>query len=101
MKAAACSWRVTTTLIADLRRDSRMSRVSSPGKPKIYSTPSSSSWRAKRSDAFIGGHLSVAFQWQGWIAENHKDRDQRGVTSETSLITHYGSYDATPLSPRS
>src|SRR6202011_4105851 len=40
MNAAACSWRVRTSWIDDLRIDSTTSRFSSPGIPKIRSTPS-------------------------------------------------------------
>src|SRR5512135_3673610 len=51
MNAAACSCRVMIALIFDFLRDSRKSRFSSPGRPKIYSTPSSSSCFTSRSDA--------------------------------------------------
>src|SRR3546814_2844639 len=54
MKPAPCSWRVRIILI-DFDRDrlSRKSRFSSPGTPKIYSTPSSSRHSMNRSDAFF------------------------------------------------
>src|SRR5271168_3023263 len=51
MKAAACSCRVMTSWIDDLRMDSTTSRFSSPGMPKIRSTPSFSSAATKRSEA--------------------------------------------------
>src|SRR5512143_2139647 len=53
MKAAVCSWRVMITLIFDVRSDSRKSRFSSPGRPNMYSTPSSSSCLTNRSEAFM------------------------------------------------
>src|SRR3546814_143530 len=54
MKPAPCSCRVRISLI-DFERDrlSRKSRFSSPGTPKIYSTPSSSRHSMNRSDAFF------------------------------------------------
>src|SRR5262245_712660 len=50
MNAALCSCRVRTSLIEELRRLSTMSRFSSPGTPKIRSTPSFSSAATIRSD---------------------------------------------------
>src|SRR4051794_18903658 len=58
MNAAACSWRVMTSLIEDWRRLSTTSRFSSPGTPKMRSTPSFSSARTSRSDPLgIGSPL--------------------------------------------
>src|SRR6201998_4575020 len=50
MKAAACSWRVMTSWIDDLRMASTTSRFSSPGIPKIRSTPSFSRAATRRSE---------------------------------------------------
>src|ERR1043166_2530160 len=50
MNAAPCSCRVSTSLIEDLRRLSTMSRFSSPGTPKMRSTPSFSSAATIRSE---------------------------------------------------
>src|SRR6185437_3043294 len=51
---AACSWRVRISLIFFERdRLSRKSRFSSPGTPKMYSTPSSSRHATNRSDALV------------------------------------------------
>jgi hypothetical protein len=52
MKAAACSCRVRISLIFDVRSDSTTSRFSSPGTPKMRSTPSFSSALTRRSDPF-------------------------------------------------
>src|SRR6185369_11607416 len=65
MNPAPCSWRVRISLIFDdLERLSRRSRFSSPGTPKIYSTPSSSRHCINKSEAFIicrfGPFLAVA-----------------------------------------
>ncbi|MNL40953.1 hypothetical protein D3C87_1633340 [compost metagenome] len=53
MKAAACSWRVKTSLMRDLRSDSTTCRFSSPGTPKMQSTPSFSSAATRTSEPFI------------------------------------------------
>ena len=53
IKPAPCSWRVNMSLIVDVRSDSNKSRFSSPGIPKIYSTPSASRALTNKSDAFI------------------------------------------------
>ena len=53
MNAAACSWRVRTSSIEDVRRDSTTSRFSSPGMPKIRSTPSFSSAATSKSEPFV------------------------------------------------
>src|SRR6201994_1766613 len=53
MNAAVCSWRVRTSLIDDLRIDSTTSRFSSPGMPKIRSTPSFSKAATSRSEPLI------------------------------------------------
>src|SRR5260221_647855 len=53
MKAAACSCRVTISLIRERRNDSTTSRVSSPGTPKICSTPSFSRAATSRSEPFM------------------------------------------------
>src|SRR3954463_10342045 len=50
MKAAPCSCRVKISLIDELRRLSTTSRFSSPGTPKIRSTPSFSSAATNKSD---------------------------------------------------
>src|SRR5450631_3995795 len=50
MKAAPCSWRVRMSLIDELRKLSTTSRFSSPGTPKMRSTPSFSSAATRRSD---------------------------------------------------
>jgi hypothetical protein len=50
---APCSCLVRINLIEEFFRDWSRSRFSSPGKAKIYSTPSFSSALTKRSDAFI------------------------------------------------
>src|SRR5690606_32293026 len=51
MKPAACSWRVRTSWMPDVRSDSSRSRFSSPGMPKTCSTPSAWSAATSRSDA--------------------------------------------------
>src|ERR1700679_71026 len=53
MKAAACSWRVNTNLMLEWRSASTTSRFSSPGIPKICSTPSFSSAETSSSAPFI------------------------------------------------
>src|SRR5436853_2455033 len=54
MKPAPCSWRVRISLIVvERERLSRKSRFSSPGTPKIYSTPSSSRHWMNRSEALV------------------------------------------------
>ena len=53
MKAAACSCRVRTSLILEFRSDSTTSRFSSPGTPKMRSTPSFSSAATRRSEPFF------------------------------------------------
>src|SRR6516164_5669490 len=50
MKAAPCSWRVRINLIFELRKLSTTSRFSSPGTPKIRSTPSFSNAATSRSE---------------------------------------------------
>src|SRR5690348_5251494 len=50
MKAAPCSCRVSTSLIEEFLRLSTMSRFSSPGTPKMRSTPSFSSAATIRSE---------------------------------------------------
>src|SRR5699024_3581178 len=50
MNAAACSWRVRTNSIDDWRTESRKSMFSSPGTPKMRSTPSSSKALPMTSD---------------------------------------------------
>jgi hypothetical protein len=53
IKAAACSCRVTMRLIRERRSDSTTSRFSSPGTPKIRSTPSFSKAATSRSEPFV------------------------------------------------
>src|SRR5882724_4904976 len=55
MNAAACSWRVRTSWIDDLRIDSTTSRFSSPGIPKIRSTPSFSRAAISTSEPLFTG----------------------------------------------
>src|SRR6516225_756460 len=57
MKAAACSCRVTISSILEPCNDSTTSRFSSPGTPKIRSTPSFSRALTRRSEPFIFGVL--------------------------------------------
>src|SRR5215213_11318831 len=65
MKAAPCSWRVRISLIDELRRLSTTSRFSSPGTPKIRSTPSFSSAATNKSDPFaISPSLPIEFNFQ-------------------------------------
>src|ERR1700688_780260 len=52
MKPAACSCRVSTSLMLDRRSDSSTSRFSSPGMAKMHSTPSCSSAATSRSEPF-------------------------------------------------
>src|SRR5688572_9694919 len=53
MKPAACSWRVITSSIFECRIDSTTSRFSSPGMPKMRSTPSFSSAATRMSDPLV------------------------------------------------
>ena len=53
-KAAACSCRQSTKSIGELIREIIRSAFSSPGTPKIRSTPSFSRHLTNKSDAFIG-----------------------------------------------
>src|SRR6202048_540629 len=53
MKPAACSCRVSTSLIFERRSDSRTARFSSPGMAKMHSTPSFSRAATKRSEPFV------------------------------------------------
>src|ERR1700712_2510416 len=53
MKAAPCSWWVGTKRIVESRSEIRTSAFSSPGTPKMYSTPSASRHRRNRSLAFM------------------------------------------------
>src|SRR3954454_4830667 len=67
MNAAPCSWRVKISLIEELRRLSTTSRFSSPGTPKMRSTPSFSSAATNKSEPF-GIPISWSFsplQYQG------------------------------------
>src|SRR5262249_37905781 len=65
MNAAACSWRVSTNSMPEARNDSSTSRFSSPGMPKMRSTPSFSRALTRRSEplgmesahAGVGGPL--------------------------------------------
>src|SRR5260370_14045685 len=61
MNAAACSCRVRTSSIFDVRKDSTKSRFSSPGMPKTRSASSFSSAATKRSDPFAIKHNLLAF----------------------------------------
>src|SRR3954471_24819126 len=53
MKPAACSWRVITSSIFEERSDSTTSRFSSPGMPKMRSTPSFSSAATRTSEPLV------------------------------------------------
>src|SRR5215213_4003669 len=53
MKAAACSCRVRTSAMDEVRKDSTTSRFSSPGAPKMRSTPSLSSAATRRSEPLV------------------------------------------------
>jgi len=53
MNPAACSWRVRTSSIDEVRNASTRSRFSSPGTAKFRSTPSCASAAAISSAAFI------------------------------------------------
>src|SRR5882724_6558729 len=59
MKAAPCSCRVKISLIDELRRLSTTSRFSSPGTPKIRSTPSFSSAATNKSDPLAMARLRL------------------------------------------
>ena len=52
INAADCSCRVIMNCIFDFNKDIIMSAFSSPGIPKMYSTPSASRHFTNRSDAF-------------------------------------------------
>src|SRR5438094_3278559 len=52
MNAAPCSWRASTKRMRESASESRMSRISSPGRPNTYWTPSFSRHLTIRSDAF-------------------------------------------------
>src|ERR1700733_12554650 len=52
MKAAPCSCRVRISLIEELRKLSTTSRFSSPGTPKMRSTPSFSRAATNKSEPF-------------------------------------------------
>ena len=54
MNAAPCSWRASTKRMRESASESRMSRISSPGRPNTYWTPSFSRHLTIRSDAFTG-----------------------------------------------
>src|ERR1700684_1703548 len=72
MNAAACSWRVKMSSIDDLRMDSTISRFSSPGIPKIRSTPSFSRAATSRSEALNMSCLQlglVSFDHRGHAVE--------------------------------
>src|SRR3979411_2376357 len=64
MKAAPCSCRVRTSLIEELRRLSTTSRFSSPGTPKMRSTPSFSSAATNKSEPFGISDLLVVLPRQ-------------------------------------
>src|SRR5215207_9733833 len=53
INAADCSWRVTTSSMLEVRKDSTVSRFSSPGTPKTRRTPSFSSAATKRSEPLV------------------------------------------------
>src|SRR5882757_1918432 len=66
MKPAACSCRVSTSLIFERRSDSRTSRFSSPGMAKMHSTPSFSRAATRRSEPLVtltglAGHRCTRF----------------------------------------
>ena len=70
MKAAPCSWRVRISLIDELRRLSTTSRFSSPGTPKIRSTPSFSSAATNKSDP-LAISLSLPFEFNFHQTPSH------------------------------
>ena len=65
IKAAACSCLTRTNfIVSESASEIIRSAFSSPGKPKMYSTPSFSKHSMKRSDAFIvGSHLYDLTYW--------------------------------------
>src|SRR6476660_4723168 len=72
MKAAPCSWRVRTSLIDDLRRLSTTSRFSSPGTPKIRSTPSFSSAATSKSEPLVIIPLSTRLSSDSRMQRNFR-----------------------------
>src|SRR5882762_7877734 len=70
MNAAPCSWRVRISLIDELRRLSTTSRFSSPGTPKIRSTPSFSSAATNKSDP-LAISASLPFQFNAHWTPSH------------------------------
>src|SRR3954454_794892 len=69
MKAAPCSCRVRISLIEELRKLSTTSRFSSPGTPKMRSTPSFSSAATNKSEPFGISDLLIL------LAQSRNNRD--------------------------
>ena len=79
---AACSCLVRMSLILERERESRKSRFSSPGIPKIYSTPSSSRHWIMRSEAFI----VVLGVFYFWFIPEKNNRVRRLGAIRTSVL---------------
>src|SRR5271166_3885159 len=108
MKAAACSCRVMTSWIDDLRMDSTTSRFSSPGIPKIRSTPWFSGAATRRSEPLtvccwrvsirfvthdlarcrLAARLVAMFYdwWNIFVRLAEPDRHREAVTSRPLLL---------------
>src|SRR3984893_410880 len=97
MRAAACSCRVMISWIDDLRMESTTSRFSSPGIPKIRSTPSFSRAATRRSEPLTMvccWHVFIPNAPKGWRescrqqdCESHADRgEQIAVEQDRSAL---------------
>src|SRR6516162_3378866 len=85
MKAAACSCRVRTSSIFELRSDSTTSRFSSPGTPKIRSTPSFSNAATNRSEPFTMFSLPAFCAQSRREAVDDRAREIRGRDLATEI----------------
>src|SRR5271156_6408063 len=100
MNAAACSCRVSTSSIPEGRNDSTTSRFSSPGTPKMRSTPSFSSAATRRSDPLgIGIFLyrRPSFETPVSGARGNTLHDGLGEVTGRGGATHVAGADIVPV----
>src|SRR6476660_3124234 len=90
MKAAPCSCRVRISLIDELRRLSTTSRFSSPGTPKIRSTPSFSSAATNKSDPLAIGP-SLPFEFNSLLTPFHAWRTSIVLRSDPAITIEIAS----------
>src|SRR3954471_3324339 len=97
MKAAACSCRVRMSLMFDFRSDSTTSRFSSPGMPKIRSTPSFSSAAISKSDPLVIVLLSIGLSSESRRQKTfplHRRRCLNRKRQQAASFCHRGRFSA-------